>query len=106
MKAGLRDTLVVIEHKTATEDDYGGEEDTWTEFAQEYAEYKPGTGAERREAAQQQASLVATFRVLSNDKTRAVTPGEYRLSFEGTWDIRSSVRLGRDGIEITAVRAA
>jgi SPP1 family predicted phage head-tail adaptor len=107
MKAGQRDQLILIQHKTATEDDYGSEVEAWTDHAQEFAEYKPGTGAERRQAAQESASLAATFRVLDNPKTRAVTPGEYRISYDGAfWDITSAVRLGRDGRELTAVRSA
>lgn len=107
MKAGQRDQLILIQRKTTTEDDYGGEVEAWTDHAQEFAEYKPGTGAERRQAAQESASLVATFRVLDNPKTRAVTPGAHRISYDGAfWDITSAVRLGRDGREITATRNA
>ena len=107
MKAGPRDQRITIQRKTATEDPYGGEVETWTNHAQEFAEYKPGTGQERRQAAQESASLVATFRVLDNPKTREVTPGQFRISYDGAaWDITSAVRLGRDGREITAVRQA
>ena len=107
MKAGPRDERILIQTKTTTEDDYGGEVETWTDYAAEFAEYKPGTGQERREAAQESASLVATFRVLDNPKTRSVAPGTHRISYDGAfWDITSAVRLGRDGREITAIRNA
>jgi SPP1 family predicted phage head-tail adaptor len=107
MQAGKRDQKVAIQHLSTTTDDYGGEIETWTDVGTVWAQYVPGTGSERRQAAQESASLPATFRVLDNPITRAVEPANYRLSYDGAlWDVVSSVRLGRDGREITAVRAA
>jgi head-tail adaptor len=109
MKAGQRDQRIIIQVKQpdpdTPEDAYGGEVVDWTDFATEWAEYKPGTGQERRQAAQESASLSASFRVLDNASTRTVGPGTHRISYEGIWDITASVRLGRDAREFTAVRA-
>lgn len=105
MKAGPRDTLITIQRKSVTTDEFGGEIEAWNDLCREWVDYRPGSGTERRQAAQEGAALVATFRALASSNTRSVTPLD-RLSFGGIWDITSSVRLGRDGIEITAVRAA
>src|SRR3546814_3896582 len=67
-----------------------------------------GTGQERLEAAQYGASVSATFHVLRNSKTAALTVQD-RISFEGAvWDITSAVpsREFNAGMDITAVRAA
>ena len=107
MKAGQRDTVVTIEIAGEPEDNTHGDEiPTWSEHAKEWAEYRPGTGAERRQAAQESASLVGTFRMLSNPRTQSIRPGNFRLIAAGyTWDITSAVPLGRDAVEVTAVAA-
>ncbi len=75
------------------------------EAGEAFAEVKFGTGAERREAAQESASAPATFRVLRTDLTAVVTPKD-RIVFDSSyWDITSAVPLGfNEGVEITAVR--
>lgn len=105
MKAGPRDRKVIIERATVTTDEYGGTTSTWATYATAFAQVIFGTGAERREAAQESATAPATFRVLATAKTRAVTVKD-RINFDGSfWDIVSSVPLDRDGVEITAIRA-
>lgn len=105
MRAGPRDTLIIIERFTATEDEYGGQIEDWAPLAEEYAEVIYGRGEERRAAAQEQASLAATFRVPANDRTITIKTTD-RVNFAGIWDISSAVPRGRDGIEITATRPA
>src|SRR3546814_7048096 len=89
-------------------DDYCHGEKTWTDYCTEWAAVNFGTGQERREAAQESASVSATFHVLRNSKTAALTVQD-RISFEGAvWDITSAVpsREFNAGMDITAVRAA
>ena len=66
-----------------------------------------GTGTERRQAAQEKASISATFRVRDDSFTRAVKPADHRIQYDDkVWDIASSVAFGRDGRDITATADA
>lgn len=105
MKSGPRDDLIDIERKSVTSDDYGGEVETWATYATEWAQVIYGSGREQREAAQLAGSLPATFEVLANPLTLAVTELN-RINFDGdTWNIIAPpARLGRDGVRIQAVR--
>jgi len=106
MKAGNRRWLIQIERKTVESDGYGGEVETWTPFVTEWAAVNYGTGNERRVAAQESATLSATFRIRDSDDARSIGPLD-RISFDlGVWDIVSSVPYGREGRDITATRAA
>jgi SPP1 family predicted phage head-tail adaptor len=99
----LRDR-VTIERATVVEDDHGGETPTWGVHATRWGQVLYGRGEERRAAAQEQASVPATFRVRQDSVTSGILPTD-RLQFDGAaWDISSVVPLGRDLIEITAVR--
>ncbi|RYD68010.1 MAG: head-tail adaptor protein [Sphingomonadales bacterium] len=105
MKSGPRDDLITIERKSVTTDDYGGEVETWATYATEWAQVIYGSGKEQREAAQLQGSLPATFEVLANPLTLAVTELD-RINFDGTtWNIVAPpARLGRDGVRLQAVK--
>ena len=107
--AGLRNKRVVFQRNTPTIDDQGGEVDSWADIGAERAQVLFGTGQERREAAQEQASTTASFRVLHNSLTSGLTTRD-RISFDGAyWDITSNVPFGRglnENREITAVRAS
>ncbi|MFQ3895489.1 phage head closure protein [Sphingobium sp. R-7] len=107
MRAGPRNRRIVVQRKTVIEDDYGGEIETWTDYAIIWGGVIWGTGAERREAAQLSASQPATFRVLANSETLALSV-EDRISFAGgLWNITSVVPLGlNESVEVTAIRAA
>lgn len=107
MKAGPRNRKLVFQRKTVIIDDYGEEIATWTDYAIVWAGVIWGTGAERREAAQLSASQPATFRVLADSETLALSV-EDRISFAGgLWNITSVVPLGlNEGLEVTAVRVA
>lgn len=105
ISAGKRDRRIVIERATSTQDDYGEEGPTWTAWCSPFANVRFGTSAERRQAAAEQGSQAATFRVLATEKTRAVTKLD-RIGFEGSpWDIEGIVPIGRTEIEFTATRA-
>jgi head-tail adaptor len=108
MKASPRNKRIVIQARTVVEDGYGGEQETWAEFGQEYAAVYYGTGSEQREAAQQGGSQVASFEVLSNSKTRAISVINHRIAFDGgIWNITAKHDLGlNEGVRITAIREA
>jgi len=79
----------------------------WATWCMEYAAIYYGTGTEQRQAAQEQAAQTASFEVLSNAKTRAVSVGDRIVYGGGNWDITAHNDLGlNDGVRITAVRAA
>lgn len=106
MKARERNQKIVIERKTVTTDDYGGEVETWATFATEWAKVVYGSGREQREAAQLQGSLPAAFEVDSNSNTRAVTELD-RINFDGAyWNISAPPNdLGlNEGVRILATR--
>ena len=104
-RAGDRTSRIVFERATTVDDDYGQKTPTWATWAAAYASLRWGTSAERRQAASEQGSQAATFRVLATAKTKAVTVRD-RIVFDGTnWDIEGIAPIGRTEIEFTATRA-
>lgn len=108
MKSSPRNRLITIEARTTALDGYGGESEAWAEYAREYAAVYFGTGTEQREAAQQGGSQTASFEVLSNSKTRAISVINHRIAFDGAiWNITAKQDLGlNEGVRLTAIRAA
>ncbi|AYO80115.1 head-tail adaptor protein [Sphingobium yanoikuyae] len=106
MKASRRDRLIIIEFRTVARDGYNAEIPTWSEYCRAYAAVYYGTGKEQREAAQVRGSQVASFEVLSDSKSRAISLIDHRVSFDGgTWNITAKQDLGlNDGVRLTAVR--
>jgi SPP1 family predicted phage head-tail adaptor len=106
-RSGERNRLVIFERFTATEDDHGGQVQAWTEYATAFARVRFGTGQERREAAQESASLAAVFECLWSLLLADVGPLD-RIQFDGgTWDIVSAVTIGMNRERhIAAVRSA
>lgn len=105
MTAGRRDRLVTLQHYTTTQDSYGGETQTWADLGTEWAAVFYGKGDERRQAAMQEGEQAATFQVLSNIITRAVTLKD-RIVLDGdNWNIVGIAPMGRAAIEFTATRA-
>lgn len=106
MRAGQRDRKISVERYIVTEDAFGGTVETWAEHLQAWAQIIYGTGAERREAGREGSTQPATFRLLANSETLAITTAD-RIAFDGdNWDIVSLSPLGRDGLEITAIRGS
>lgn len=108
MTAGRRDQLVTLQRYTATQDDYGEEVPTWADLDEEWAAVFFGRGSERRQAAQEQASQVATFQMLSNDTTTGLLPRDRIVHAGANWDITGPPALDtpkRGKVEIEAVRA-
>lgn len=108
LDAGRRNKRITIEQRTAVDDGYGGDIETWTLFAKPWASVFYGSGAEQREAAQQGGSQSASFEVLSNSKTRIISVANHRVLHDGgVWDIRSVAPIGlNEGVKINAVRSA
>ena len=107
MTSGRRDQLITLERATTVQDEYGEEASTWTTLGTEWADVNWGRGDERRQAAMEQGSQPATFNVLDNPMTRAVSLKD-RIVLDGqNWDIESNVPGKKRGErDITAVRAA
>lgn len=119
LRAGDLRHPIAIEAQGSGLDDYGGETGAWVLLKRTRAQFMPGTGQERREAAQERASLTGTFRVRANSVTRAIV-AKNRIRFDPAaplpagdvpagwpaWDVTSVVPFGRDGIDITAVLTA
>lgn len=108
--AGELDRRIRIEQQLAGRDDWNTPTGSWGLLASRAAKFIPGTGTERREAAQTAATRTATFRIRRDSVTRAVTP-KHRLRFNEfgvtdqaspIWDIKRVDPLGRDALEITA----
>jgi SPP1 family predicted phage head-tail adaptor len=105
--AGERTTVAAFEHATASADEYGGETLTWGHLATVAAKVLYGTGAERRQAAQEEAQQAATVLVNWTPTLSAVVAKD-RVSFDGfAWDITSPpARVGlNDELHFTVVRS-
>ena len=115
MKANRPHKIAIQRPGPPADDGYTTIPGAWATWCMEYAAIYYGTGTEQRQAAQEQASQSASFEVLSNAKTRAVSVGD-RVCYPVTdpdpakwpaWDITAHNDLGfHDGVRITAVRAA
>lgn len=106
MQGGKLDRRVTVQSFTESENALGEPEKTWVDAQALWASVSYGTGQERRQAAQEQSALTATFFVRSSAFTRAITPSAHRLTYDGlTWDIESaapSVKRG-EHIQLTAI---
>ncbi|MEG3177047.1 phage head closure protein [Sphingomonas sp. RB3P16] len=104
LDAGELDRRVVVERATTETDDYGGEVKTWSQWCKPWAKITYGRAEERRQAAQEEASLVATFRVRDNAKTSDIRTTDRIVYENAVWDISSNVPFNRTGRDITAIR--
>lgn len=104
---GRRDCPIRIERAVVQTGGMGTEDETsWTEVARAIASVRYGSSAERRDGAASGAQQVATFRVDSTTRTRAVEPAHHRIRTAlGIWNIIGAVPAGRTDIEFTAVMA-
>lgn len=107
---------IVIQRETVTgTNDFGEDVTALTTWTTERAAIFYGTGQEQRQAAQESASQTASFEVLSNAKTRAISVTDklrYPVADPNpdnwpVWDIQSANELGlNEGVHITATRVA
>ena len=107
MQSGRLIHRVIVMQFAIQEDQYGEDEETWTEIGSRLGHVIYGKGAERREAAMKQASQSATFQFRMDALTRAIAVKD-RLVFAGTdWDVAGvAPNVPRRGwIEFTAIGA-
>jgi SPP1 family predicted phage head-tail adaptor len=108
MTAGRRRFLVSFSRLGGGQDESGQEVDNnWAETGKEWADVLYGSGQERREAAMEQGSQAAVFRVPDNDFTRSVKTKD-RITHDGAdWDITGIVPFETKGErEFTGVRTS
>lgn len=108
LAAGQLRYRVTIQRYTVSTDPLGGEIKAWADLAARWSDISFGTGRERREAAQEAASVPATFLMRHDSLTATITPAD-RLRYGGAdWDITSVVpsRKFAAALDITAVRRA
>ena len=101
--AGEYDKRIRFERAVASENSFGEDEETgWEPLGGAvWAKVSYGTGEDRRDAAQEGASIFATFRVRKSAATAAVTERD-RISFGRAWEISSIVPWGDRDLEFTA----
>lgn len=101
---GERPHLVTIQRAVTATDDYGGETQTWHMHTTGWARVRYGTGQERREAAQENASLAATFEFDWTPTLAALKPTDRLNVFDTVWDVASTFVIGGNKeVHITAV---
>lgn len=104
--AGSLDRRVTIQRNGAGEDEYGEQIEGWVDIGTRWTAVYYGTGSERREAAATQGSQAASFVMRADSLTRTITLQD-RLVFDGAvWNITGRTLLGREGIDLSATRAA
>lgn len=91
---GERPHFVTFQRAVISSDDYGGETKTWQTLATGYAAVLYGTGQERREAAQENASVAATFIFDWSPTFASVRTTDRLYCFDTVWDIASVVVIG------------
>jgi SPP1 family predicted phage head-tail adaptor len=99
--AGKRRDRITFARVTVTQDDYGGEVENWAPLFDRSAWIIYGTGQERREAAQLNATVAATFNVPRDPETLTIRAKD-RIEFDGAeWNITGPpVRsLALDGLD-------
>jgi head-tail adaptor len=97
---------VGLQRYTATQDEYGEEVQTWTDLGDERAKKFQGRGDERRQAAREQGTKVATFMMHSNSRTRGLLVRDRIVHDGANWDITdvSDDTPQRGFLEATAMR--
>ncbi len=105
--AGRRTDRIQFALAATAENDFGEDvEGADAAIGAAYAEVNYGTGAERRAAGHEGASVQATFRVPATAMTRGVTTEHVILFDGGRWDVTSNVPWQRRERDITATRRA
>ncbi|WP_394658427.1 head-tail adaptor protein [uncultured Novosphingobium sp.] len=102
--AGKRDKRVTIQRSTSTSDCHNEQIEAWSDVDTRWTAVFYGRGDERRQAAAETGNQTATFVMLADSITRAVTIKD-RLSYAGDWDI-VGISPSSAEIEFTAVRAS
>lgn len=106
MKPFVLDQKVSLQRYTSVPDEYGEEVQTWTDLGDERAKKFQGRGDERRTAAREQGTKVATFMMHSNSRTRGLLVRDRIVHDGANWDITdvSDDTPQRGFLEATATR--
>lgn len=87
---------------TVGKDGHGNAVRAWARLTGAWAKVIYVGGIDRRQAAQDNAAEVATFRVRRTSRTATVTPAD-RIVFRGTyWEINGVAERNLDDVELTA----
>lgn len=102
---GDKPHLIFIQRKAAGSDDgYTTEPGAFSEYARAWARVRYGSGAERREAAQERAAQTATFECDWSPELEVVRMSDRIVCFDTAWDITSKAITGnRREVHLTAV---
>lgn len=102
---GQRPHSVAIQQQgPPTDDGYNPIPGAWSTIATAWARVRYGTGAERREAAQENATQAATFEFDWSPETAAIRPTDRLVCFDTAWDVASAVTVGANAeVHVTAV---
>lgn len=104
MDPGERFHLVTIQRATVTSNDYGDEIRNWGDIGTAYAAILYGSGQERRDAAQENATQAATFNFDWNPTVAGIRPTDRLICFDTAWDVYSAVVIGGNReVHVTAV---
>lgn len=97
---------ITFERRTVTKNRLNEDVETWAEEFREWAATYYGSGSEQRAAAQTRGVQTASFEVLSNARTRAISVADHRIRFDGSvWNITAKHPIGANaGVRVTAVR--
>lgn len=102
---GDKPHLIFIQRQAAGSDDgYTTSAGAWAEHARAWARLRYGSGAERREAAQERSAQTATFECDWSPELEAVRMSDRIVCFDTAWDISSKAITGnRREVHLTAV---
>lgn len=101
---GQRPHLVHIQEAVTVTGTLGGETKTWSDSGTAWAEVLYGSGQERREAAQENATQAATFIFDWSPQVAAIQPTWRLYCFDIAWDVASAVTVGANKeVHVTAV---
>lgn len=101
---GERPHLVRIQQASISSGGLGGETRTWSDIGTAFAMVTYGAGQERREAAQENASVAATFDFDWSPMTAAIRPIDRLYCFGTKWDVASAVVIGaNEAVHVTAI---
>ena len=117
LTAHARDKRIAVEKLTAGRDGFGHPtiNRSWDELARPWANIAFGSGSEQREAAQMGGAQTASFAVLQDGATLALSVRDrirYPLSDPDpakwpVWEIQAKAELGfNEGFALTATRVA
>ena len=92
---GKRPHLIFFQRRGAASDDgYTNQPGAWAEQTRAWAQVRYGTGAERREAAQERASQSATFECDWSPALEAILMTDRIVIFDTAWDIKGKATIG------------